>query len=335
MELPAIGEHLKPRAVDRGQFVLVPLVSPDEPLSVLIGPLLGPEGPLGMIYIDTGDSGRRFDTNDLDYFIFLLNTFGVQLDAILKQQAKNRASTLNGEVMVAHAIQGRLTPRKLPQWDEQLTFGAFREPGREHTSDVYDIVKMANGHAAIMIGNTRATGPLPGMVMAQAQATFRTAVMHQASPAVFMKMMNVLLYDGNPDHPLDCFMGVVDPASGQMRYAVAGIMGAYIIGGRGEERRLGPPTPTPPSGTSKNATYDVLNETLDESETLVLFTPGVVTACNSRGDVFGEERFINILCDGFGQLASAMLKEMLNDLQHFTEGGMQPDDITVILAHKT
>jgi serine phosphatase RsbU (regulator of sigma subunit) len=334
VDLPPIGEHLKPRALDRGQFVLVPLVSPDEPLSVLIGPLLGPDGPLGMIHLDSGDSGRRFDTNDLDYFIFLLNALGIQLDAILKQQAKNRAATLDGEVVVAHAIQGRLTPRKLPQWEDQLTFGAFREPGRERTSDVYDVVKMANQAAAIMIANTSATGPLPGMLMAQAQAAFRTAIMHQDAPHVFMKMVNVLLYDGQPDHPLDCLMGMIDPDAGTMRYSIAGKMGAYIIGGRGEERSLAPASPSPSLGTVKNASYEVHTEELGAAETLVLFTPGVITARNSRDEVFGEERFINILCDGFGQLASTMLKEMLSDLRHFTEGGVQPDDITVILAHK-
>lgn len=334
VDLPAIGEHLKPRALDRGQFVLVPVVSPDEPMSVLIGPLLGPDGPLGMVHIDSGDSGRRFDTNDLDFFIFLLNAIGIQLDAILKQQAKNRAATLNGEVVVAHAIQGRLTPRKLPQWEDQLTFGAFRETGRERTSDVYDVVRMANQAAAVMIANTSATGPLPGMLMAQAQAAFRAAVMHQDAPNLFMKMVNVLLYDGQPDHPLDCLMAIIDPASGTMRYAMAGSMGAYIIGGRGEERSLNPDTKSPALGMAKNATYEVHTETLEPSETLVLFTPGVVTARNSKGEIFGEERFVNILCDGFGQLASTMLKEMLSDLRHFTEGGQQPDDITVILAHK-
>lgn len=67
---------------------------------------------------------------------------------------------------------------------------------------------------------------------------------------------------------------------------------------------------------------------------MVLFTPGVTTAKNRRDETFGEERFVNILCDGFGQLASAMLKDMLTDLRNFTEQGSQPDDITVILAHR-
>ncbi len=64
------------------------------------------------------------------------------------------------------------------------------------------------------------------------------------------------------------------------------------------------------------------------------YTPGVTTAKNRRDETFGEGRYVNILCDGFRQLASSMLKEMLNDLRNFTEGGSQPDDITVLLAHR-
>ncbi len=332
-DLPELGENLKPRALDRMQYVLLPLASPDERYSVLAGPLMGPDGPLGMIYIDTQGAERRYDVTDVDFFIATLNCIGVQLDAIFKAIAKTRAATVDGEVTVAHAIQARLTPRKLPQWDK-LQFGAFREPGRERTGDCYDVVKLANQSAGVMIAHTEARGPLPGMVMSQAQASFRCSLMHNDTPHIFLRSTNVLLYDGLTDHALDCFMALIDPETGQMHYAAAGRIGAYIIGTRGDERRLVDPAGIPALGASKNLSVATQTEQLEPEETLVLFTPGVVTARNSRDEAFGEERFVNILCDGFGQLASAMLKEMLSDLKQFTEGGTQPEDITVILAHR-
>ncbi len=332
-DLPQTGEDLKPRVLDRNQFALIPTVDPDMPCSVLTGPLTGPDGTLGMIYIDTEDRKRRFTTEEMDLFILLLSTIGAQLDAIFKRIAKQRAATVEGEVAVTHAIQARLTPRKLPQWDE-LQFGAFREPGRDRSSDIYDIVRLSNGIAAVMIAHARSTGSLPCQHMAQTQAAFRTALMHMDRPHVFMKSLNVLLYDGLKGHELHCFMGAIDPASGKMQYAMAGDIGAYVISSRGEERSLAPADGTPPIGTQKAAAYEQQLGEIGDGETLVLFTPGVVTTQNSAGEVFGEERFLNILCDGFGQLASTMLKEMLSDLQAFTEGGTQPEDITVILSHR-
>lgn len=333
-ELPSIGENLKPRVLDRTQFVFVPHVSLEEPFAAMAGPLVGPDGLLGMVYVDAGDTGRRWEQNDLEFFTLMLNLFGVQLHSIFKHLAKTRAAMLEGEVSVVHAIQSRLTPRKLPQWENQLVFGAFREPGRARSSDVYDVVRMPNDLAAFMIAHTSATGPLPGMLMAQAQSSFRTAAMHLDRPNIILRTLNVLLYDGMNDHPLSMFVGMVHPPSGKMRFAMAGDVGAYVINSRGEERRLNPSAPTQPLAMAKTVNYEELTEELGEEETLVLFTPGVVTAKNSKGEIFGEDRFVNILCDGFGQLASAMLKEMLSDLRNFTEGGSQPDDITVILAHR-
>ena len=332
-DLPDIGESLQPRVLDRGQFVVIPHAGVEHPFSILSGPLQGPDGPLGMLYVDNAETGRRFEAQDLEHFLGVSCAIGAQLDAILKRIAKVRAATLDGEVVVAHAIQSRLTPRKLPQWD-QLQFGAFREPGRQRSSDVYDLVRLQNQSAAIMIAHTNAGGPLPGMVMAQTQSAFRSSVMHMDAPHVFLRSLNLVLYDPTSDHRLDAFMAVIDPPSGTMRFSLGGEIGAFIIGQRGIERRIGPEPALPALAAARQTSYATYEEQLESGETLVLFTPGVITAQNRKGETFGQERFINILCDGFGQLASAMLKEMLSDLQNFTEGGLQPEDITVILAHR-
>ena len=332
-DLPETAEVLKPRVLDRGQFVLVPLLSGEERTSVLAGPLTGPDGTLGMLYIDTGNTGRRFDTPELDFFMLLASIFAMQLDSIFKQIARNRSAMVAGEVAVAHAIQGRLTPRKLPQW-RGLQWGAFREAGRDNTGDIYDVVKLGNNTAAFMVAHTPATGPMQSMLMAQMQTAFRFAAMHQDPPHVLLRSLNWLLYDGEKDHALNCIVGTIDPSTGQVCYSIGGESGAYIISARGEERRLGSDDPAPSLGLKKNAVYPLLPEQLEPRETLVVYTPGVTTAKNRDEETFGEDRFVNILCDGFGQLASAMLKEMLTDLRSFTEGGVQPDDITVLMAHR-
>lgn len=331
-DLPEVGERLRARALDRAQYVLIPTYSPDERLSILAGPLVGPDGILGMVYLEHDADGRRFDSTDLDLLMITLHAVSVQLDVIFKQLARQRTMTVEGVVAVAHAIQARLTPRRLPQWD-RLQFGAFREPGREKAGDFYDVVKLASKHAAVLVAHTPAVGALPSMLMGQAHTAFRLALMHHDSPSMLLRSLNYILHDGHADRLLDCFAATIDPESGEVKYAVGGQIGAYIIGGRGEERTLCG-APAPPLGQDRASVYPLFQETLEEGENLVLFTPGVTSARNRAGEGFGQERFINILCDGFGQLASNMLKEMYNDLRSFTEGGSQPEDITVLLAHR-
>lgn len=332
-ELSSTGDNLKPRVLDRDQFLLLPYGDDSYRGSVMVGPLCASEGTQGMVYVDTKEGERRFETHDLEAFIQFLNVLAAHLEGIYQRIAKIRAAMLEGEVAVAHAIQTRLTPRKLPQWEE-LQFGAFREMGRERTSDIYDVVRLSNGMAIFMIAHTSAAGAVPGMLMAQAQAAFRVASMHLDAPHTFLRSINNIMYDGTNDHPLDCFVGVIEPHTGNMRFAQAGRMGAFIISGCGEPRALSPKEATPSISATRDYQYKLEPEKMRNGETLALFTPGVVTARNSQGEVFGQERFINILCDGFGQQASSTLREMLSDLQQFTESGTQPDDITVILAHR-
>lgn len=332
-EMSTPGEKLRPRVLDRSQTVLIPQVDPQDRRAVLAGPLIGPSSTLGMVYLDGGTDRDAFVLDDLDQFAYALSVIALQLDAILEQLAKARAATLEGQVSVAHAIQARLTPRKLPQWPE-LQFGAFRELGRERTSDVYDVVRLGNQTAGFIIAHTNARGPHPGLVMAQVQAAFRTACMHVHSPSTALKSLNYLLYDGTGELETDVLMGVLDPSTGKLTFSVAGGLKAYIISARGEERMITPDAPPPPLAQVKSVDYGMLETTLEPEETLVLYTPGVITAKNSAGEIFGEERFIDLLADGFGQQASAMLKEMLHDLQAFTQSGTQPEDITVILAHR-
>jgi serine phosphatase RsbU (regulator of sigma subunit) len=332
IDMPAAAENFKPRVLDRAQFLHVPRLSKEEPLSILCGPLLGPDGTLGMVYIDNGTGGRRFDVRDLDFFIMLLSVIAHQLDAIFKSLARTRAAMVEGQVSVAHEVQMRLTPRKLPQSDA-LQWGAFREPGRERSGDIYDVVKLPNGLIGFMLAQTPSSGALPSIVMTQAQTAFRYAAMHQDLPELFLRSLNWLLYDGRKDHALRCFIGAINPATGAMRYSIAGRLAAYIVNNRGDERSLLPDEETPELSAAKNSTYPALSEEVAPGETLVLFTPGVTTARNRSGEGFGEQRVVDILCDGFGQHVSATLKDLLADLRGFTEGSSQPDDITVLMAY--
>ncbi len=333
LDLPKAGDDLKPRILDRAQFIRVPILSTAERMSILCGPLIGPHGPIGMVYLDTGESRRRFKEKDLNLFVLQLHIYAQQFAGIFRSLVRVREAMIDGAVSVAHEIQARLTPRKLPQWDE-LQFGALREPGRERTGDVYDVLRLSNNLAYFMIAQTSATGSLPSMLMTQSRTAFRVAGMHQDTAAIFLRSLNWLLYDGLKDHPLDCFAGVVDPATGQMRYSVAGHIGAYVIGAHGEPRKLGVSEPLPALGMSKNTVYPLLPEQLESGETVALFTAGVTTAQDSAGKTFGQQRILNLLCDGFGQQASTMLKEMHVELRNSTEQGSQPDDITVLLAHR-
>ncbi len=57
-------------------------------------------------------------------------------------------------------------------------------------------------------------------------------------------------------------------------------------------------------------------------------------SCLAAGRALGEVRFVDALCDGFGQPASAALDEPLADRAAFLKNGRSPADITISLVHR-
>jgi len=91
----------------------------------------------------------------------------------------------------------------------------------------------------------------------------------------------------------------------------------------------------PAVGVEKGFEYTSSEDVLAPGETLALYTGGVTTATNAQGERFREKRFIDALCDSFGQPALATINDLKVDITAFHEGGAHPDDMTVLLVHRS
>ena len=126
---------------------------------------------------------------------------------------------------------------------------------------------------------------------------------------------------------------LVNPKSGAAEVASAGKIGALVIDAKGAPRKV-VSTQTPAVGTVKNHEYTGGGVRIHEGETLALFTRGWTAACNEAGTALGEGKFVEALCDGFGQPAGAAISELISDLTAFLKNGRVPDDITLLLVHR-
>jgi serine phosphatase RsbU (regulator of sigma subunit) len=179
-----------------------------------------------------------------------------------------------------------------------------------------------------------ATGALLAMSLARLHATFRVAMLHNDPPHAFSRELNWLMYDERDPSTVDSICVVIDPPSGKIRYSRAGKMGALILNARGEPRPL-QDTDTPPVGQVRNYEYVPRNEQLGSGETLVLYSRGVATCSNAAGERFGERRFLELVCDAFGQPPSQTAQDLSYELSTFFADGRHPDDISIVLLHHT
>jgi len=330
---PWMLEGLCYRCMTRHQYIRIPKTTDPETQSLIAVPIVGDRGAIGLIVSDTRRRTRVFDESDLDFVTIVSRLVNSQLEAIIDQVANQREQNAAGELSLLRQVQSRIDPHNAPQWSG-VQIAAFAKPGLETAGDIYDIVRPPNGLVTTFVGNVSSAGTLrTAQAMTEARAAFRTGSLHADPPHVQLRVLNWLLYDEKEPCSLSAAVIVMNPKTGLAEYCIAGDIGALIVDARGNMRSLAGSN-NPAVGSAKVLEYAVKKEHLRNGETLAFFTWGCAAARNENGEPLGKTRFVDALCDGFGQSASATLDDLLVDLGSYLKDGSPPDDITILLLHK-
>jgi serine phosphatase RsbU (regulator of sigma subunit) len=329
---PYIVETFKYRCLNRHQFIIVPKAGTKEIQSILAVPIMADRGALGLIVADTHRRTRVFDDADRDFMTMVSRMVANQLDAIINVHVAQKAQMAATELAFLREVQSSLDPTNVPMWP-QLHIAAFAKPGVDRAGDFYDIMQLPNGLASMMMGHVESTTTRAALAMAEARSAYRFACLHADPPHVQLRALNWLLYNEKVPCKLHIAIIVMNPKTGKAELGVAGNMGAVIVDARGNPRKLSGQE-VGPVGSAKAADFSSHTEGLRNGETLAFFTPGCWAVRNEEGESLGEERFVDALCDGFGQPASAAIDELLADHAGFFKRGTPPDDITMLLVHR-
>jgi sigma-B regulation protein RsbU (phosphoserine phosphatase) len=133
-----------------------------------------------------------------------------------------------------------------------------------------------------------------------------------------------------PEKFATAFLGVLEAATGLLRYTNAGHNPALLIRGNGTAERLA--ATGPPLGLFSVAPYRAAETVLAPGDLLVLYTDGFVEAENPAGEEYGLERLQAIcLRHPEGEELAAALDQ---DLERFVRGIPFADDRTLVTARR-
>lgn len=322
------------RCCERNQHICVRKIRDQKDIgSAMAVPLSTRNGTFGMVYVDRRPKTLRFQIPDLDLLTALGSAIAAKLDTILQGRQVRQAEVSAAEVSVAQTIQAQLDPKSSISW-AKFQMAAYSRSGQERPGDVYDIMKRPDTEiTCFLMGHVRASGASLALSMARLQSTFRVAMLHNDPPHAFERELNWLVFNENETSVVDSMCLLLDPKSGKIQYSRAGKIGAFVVDPKGEPRKL--PTADGPSvGAVKHYEYTSKIDVLAPGETLAIYTRGVATAVNQQDERFSEARFIEMVCDGFGQPPGATIQDISHELSEFFYNGKHPDDITVLLLHR-
>jgi len=252
----------------------------------------------------------------------------------LEQELRER-ERIEQELLVARRIQQASLPKDVPELEGWEISPHYR-PAREVGGDFYDFHLLSEGRLGLVVGDATGKGVPAALVMATTTGMLQLAAqaLDSSSPGEVLARVNETLLARSPANMfVTCFYAILEPKSGNLRYANAGHDLPYLHRISGEEaeemRARGMPL-----GLMSGTDYEEKQTILQAGQAALFYSDGLVEAHNSKGEMFGFPR-LRALVAKYGEDRS-LGEYLLEELYSFTgEGWEQEDDITLLTLRRS
>jgi len=233
----------------------------------------------------------------------LLTIFFLEQRRIAQERAQ-----LGGEMASAREIQQYLIPEKLPP-TPGLNIRSVYQPSREVGGDFFQILpNLVDESTLIVVGDVAGKGLKAGMLAALIVGAIRAAFKFTSDPGTILALLNERLQGRG----LVTCLAMRINRNGSAELANAGHLPPYIDG---EELALDGALPL---GALPDTSFPTFRLRLEEGQSLLLVSDGVIEAQSTAGELFGFDRTREISRESAESIAQAA--------QFFG----QQDDITVL-----
>jgi serine phosphatase RsbU (regulator of sigma subunit) len=301
--------------------------------SAMCVPLWNNKEVIGLIYVDTVNQGVAFRPEDLKLLTLLANIAAVKIENARLVEESIKKEAIEKELEQAADIQKRLLPGDPPDVPG-YEFRGHTEACRAVGGDYFDFVRRGEAKVGIAIGDVSGKGMAAALLMANVQAVFRTLADVEADPAGLTAALNRhLIRSANPNKFVSFFFGELEAAGGLLRYVNAGHNPPYLIRAGGEVESLAASGIV--LGVFPEAAFAEQRVSIRPGDVLALFSDGVTEAQNPEGEMWGEDRLVEILKEKRALPAAEIDEAIHESLRRFSTGAPQYDDATLVILKRT
>jgi|HubBroStandDraft_4_1064222.scaffolds.fasta_scaffold21575_3 sigma-B regulation protein RsbU (phosphoserine phosphatase) len=298
-----------------------------------------------------GNFSHRIEVKGKDQLADLSESFNRMTENLerLLVVAKEK-ERLQSEVEIAREVQSQLYPRVVPQ-TRTLRLTAVCHPARMCSGDYYDYEVIRDSQVALAIGDVAGKGISAALLMATLQSSLRSqlqsaleiaatagngaggdSLLPLLSTSHLVSRLNNQLhaYTSPEKYATFCF-GIFDEPTGIFTYTNAGHLPPLLVRGGVAERLDVNGTVV---GAFPFAKYDESRVELKPSDLLVCFTDGITEPENEYGEMFGEERLIELIARSSHLNDEQIIEVVLETVREWTATDELQDDMTVLLARR-
>ena len=272
---------------------------------------------------NAGDSQLSFETSPI-WFVASIAILIFLLTVELVDRIRVR-----DELEVARQLQRDLLPAEPPVLPGYRFAHSYRT-ANEVGGDYFDYTQLPDGRLAIAIGDASGHGIAAGLLMAIANATLKTAIEIDPTPASVARLLNAtLLRTGDRRAFMTLFYGVLEFDSGRLDYVCAGHPFPLLRRDSGEIEELG--EGSLPLGMRADPNSPCGATELRKGDTLVLYTDGLPEAVGgTKQTSFGFNRIRALIAEP-GTVTQLHDRITAAFERHVTNGTLD-DDYTLIVV---
>ena len=134
---------------------------------------------------------------------------------------------------------------------------------------------------------------------------------------------------------LTACLAVLDPATGEIEYSLAGHEPPVIVRARTHAIEFLTGVGGPPLGPFPESRFATGQERLEPGDTLILYTDGVTETMNEERMLFGAEGLRHALSGSAEMSLPQMKAKLLRALDAHANGAPLADDTTILLLRRT
>jgi sigma-B regulation protein RsbU (phosphoserine phosphatase) len=233
------------------------------------------------------------------------------------------------ELQEAREIQQKQLPGQLPEVTG-YDLAALTQPLRFVGGDYYDVVRLGPQDTLLCIADVAGKGLSAALLMSSLQATLKPLIAQRLSPRELCHRLNRILCDLTPEGKfISFFVGLLSSRDHRLTYCNAGHNPPLLIRAAGQSTELKAAGAV--LGQFPEWRYENSSVQIRSGDRLLVFTDGLVEACDTDYQPFGEDSLVRLAQENPGAGAQDLMGLLMQAASQHCGGRFQDDATLLVL----
>jgi len=287
---------------------------------------------IGFLLFGLKYSGSKFAGQDLELLTAAANQVAYAIENARLYESEKEKLILERDLENARQIQMSLLPKTFPKIKSLDLYGTMI-PAMQVGGDYFDLVKISDTKLFVVIGDVSGKGLSASLYMSKLQTMFQMYSSKEYSPKEILCKLNENIFQKiERNWFITSSIALIDTGKEEIIFARAGHTPLSLIS-KGAVKQI------KPGGIGLGLeSSEIFNKSIEEvsiklmkDDLIAFYSDGISEAMNENSELFGTERFHDVLLKNSHNTAKYILDDVLLNINIFRKNAVQNDDITLVL----